>query len=254
MGCGEVVLFSHGVALVLAMLLVPLAGCGTAARVVRLDTGQGKPLVHTPRNGEASVELRQGEFKEALAELARDVRPASNPLRHARRLMVDSPWQEAVYLKWTGRRLILDSEAAEAVQAAQASHALTCDYGRWCERTGRSRDCLSLLKDGPVLNADGRYALAMELAMGSVWNETLDAFKDMADPEAVRATVVSAMALYMTLWVLSGTGVEGDCRHADRRPHRLPGRGHRVESHARLDATGGRGGSRHHLRRASRGR
>ncbi|HYO54023.1 hypothetical protein [Archangium sp.] len=57
-----------------------------------------------------------------------------------------------------------------------------------------------MLKEGPVLNADGRYALAMELALGSVWTETKDAFKDMASPEAVRATIVSAMALYMMLW------------------------------------------------------
>jgi hypothetical protein len=200
------------IALVLAMLLVSLAGCGTAARVVRLDTGPGKPLVHTPRGGEAPVELRQGEFKAALVELARDVRPASNPLRQARRLMFDSPWQEDVYLKWTGRRLVLDSEAVEAVRAVQASHALTRDYGRWCEREGRPRDCLSLLKEGPVLNADGRYALAMELALGSVWNETRDAFKDMADPEAVRATVVSAMALYMMLWVLPSPSPRGSLR------------------------------------------
>ncbi|HEX8434183.1 AHH domain-containing protein [Archangium sp.] len=195
--------FPRVIAVVLAtLLLVPLAGCGTASRVVRLDAGQGRPLVHTPRHGEAPVELRKGEFHEALAELARDVRPATNPLSHARRLMFDSPWQEAVYLKWTGRRLVLDAEVAEALQSPQASHELTRDYGRWCERKGRPRDCLSLLKEGPVLTADGRYALAMELALGSVWNETREAFKDMADPEAVRATVVSAMALYMMLWVL----------------------------------------------------
>ena len=148
------------------------------------------------------MELRKGEFKEALAELARDVRPASNPLRHARRLMFDSPWQEEVYLQWTGRRLVLDSEAGETLQAARESHALTRAYGQWCERQGHSRDCRSLLKDGPTLNADGRYALAMEFAMGSVWIETMDAFKDMAEPEAVRATVISSLAMYMMLWVL----------------------------------------------------
>jgi hypothetical protein len=35
-----------------------------------------------------------------------------------------------------------------------------------------------------------------------VWAETVDALKDMASPEAVRATLVSAMAMYMMLWVL----------------------------------------------------
>jgi hypothetical protein len=195
--------FRRLVVLALAVLLcVPLVGCGTAARSVRLDTGEGKPLVFSPRGGEMPVQLRTGEFKEALRELARDVRPASNPLRHARRLMVDSPWQEEVYLRWTGQRLVLDSEPEAAPRVARECHELTRAYGDWCERKGSSRDCLSLLKEGPVLGAEGQYALAMEFALGAVWGEMMDTFKDMADPEAVRATVVSAMGLYMTLWLL----------------------------------------------------
>ncbi|AKJ03634.1 putative lipoprotein [Archangium gephyra] len=169
---------------------------------MRLDTGQDSPLVVTPRGGEQPVQLREGEFKASLAEMAQEVRPAANPLRHARRLMLDSLWHEEVYLRWTGQRLELDSEGGAAQRAAQECLELTHAYGRWCERQGRPRDCLSLLTDGPLLNGDGRYALAMELALGSVWNETREAFKDMANPEAVRATLVSAMAMYMTLWAM----------------------------------------------------
>lgn len=181
--------FPRVVALALAaLLLVPLVGCGTSTRAVR--------------GGESPVQLRTGEFKQSLAELARDVRPASNPLRHARRLMFDSLWHEEVYLKWTGRRLELDSEAAVEPRASQSCLEMTRAYGRWCEHQGRSRDCLSLLTNGPVLDGEGRYALALEFALGSVWNETVDAFKDMASPEAVRATLVSAMAVYLMLWTM----------------------------------------------------
>ncbi|MFL5359041.1 hypothetical protein [Archangium sp.] len=127
---------------------------------------------------------------------------SSNPLQHAQQLMFGSVWHEEVYLKWTGRRLELDSGAEAAQRADQECLELTHAYGRWCEHQGRFRDCLSLLKNGPLLGAEGRYALAMELALGSVWNETREAFKDMANPEAVRATLVSAMAMYMTLWLL----------------------------------------------------
>ncbi len=190
------------VLVLVALLLVPLAGCGTASRVVRLDTGQDRPLVVSPRRGEPPVQLRESEFKASLAGLAREVRPAANPLRHARWLMADSGWHEEVYLRWTGRRLELDSEGETAQRAVQECLELTHAYGRWCERQGRSRDCLSLLTEGTLLNGDGRYALAMELALGSVWNETRDAFKDMASPEAVRATLVSALAMYMTLWMM----------------------------------------------------
>ncbi|HEX5747544.1 MAG TPA: hypothetical protein VFZ09_14960 [Archangium sp.] len=185
-----------------ALWLVPLVGCGSAVRTVRLDTGQDRLLVFTPRGAEQPVELRTGEFKASLAALVRDVRPASHPLQHARRLMLDSLWHEDIYLRWTEGRLELDSGGEAARRTAQECLALTHAYGRWCERQGRVRDCLSLLTEGPVLTADGRYALAMELALGSVWNETMDAFKGMASPEAVRATLVSAMAMYMSLWLL----------------------------------------------------
>ncbi len=196
--------------LVLAgLLLVLLVGCSMASRVVRLDTGQGKPLVVTPRGGEPPVQLREGEFKASLAELAREVRPVANPLQHARRLMFDSLWHEEVYLTWTGRRLELDPEGETARRAAQACLTLTHDYGRWCERQGRSRDCLLLLKHGPVLDADGRYVVSMELALGVVWNETQEAFKDMASPEAVRATLVSVMAMYLMLWSIPEPASKG---------------------------------------------
>ena len=116
-----------------ALLVVMLVGCGTAARTVRLETGQGKPLVHTPRS----------------TELVRDVRPTSNPLRNARQLMFSSPWQEEVFLKWTGQRLVLDSQEAQETWRTPATDVLTSEYGRWCEHTGRSRDCFLLLKEGP---------------------------------------------------------------------------------------------------------
>jgi len=185
-----------------ALLVVPLVGCGSAARIVRLDTGQGEPLVLTPHTGHEPVRLRQNELKEAMSQLARDVPPASSPLRNARRLIFGTPWQEEVYLRWTGQQLVLEPPGSESANAACVTDETTLAYGRWCEHSKRSRDCLSLLKDGPVLTADGRYTLAMEFALGSVWLETMDAFKDMAHPEVIRSTIVSAMALYMMLWVL----------------------------------------------------
>jgi hypothetical protein len=148
------------------------------------------------------VQLREGEFTASLAELARDVRPAVNPLQHARQVMFGSPWHQEVYLKWTGRRLEVDAEAQAVPRAAREGLEMTGAYGRWCERQGRPWDCLSLLKEGPVLNAEGRYALAMELALGAVLDEAMQALKDMASPQEVRATLVAAMALYMALWAI----------------------------------------------------
>ncbi|WNG34029.1 hypothetical protein F0U61_10555 [Archangium violaceum] len=183
----------------MAVLLLLLVGCGTATRVVRLDTGQGRPLVYPPRGSQEPVTLREGELREAMAELVRDVRPVARPLRFARALMFES-WQEEVHLEWTGRRLVLDSP--EAPRRIPEQDGLTRGYERWCERERQSRDCLSLLKDTPSLDADGRYTLAMAIAVDAVWDETKAALAEMTDPAAVRANIVSAMAMYMMLWLL----------------------------------------------------
>jgi hypothetical protein len=145
------------------------------------------------------VRLREDEFQLAMMELARDVSPEPKPLRFARALMFES-WQEDVYLEWTGQQLVLATPDAPRLLPEQ--DALTPGYGHWCVRKGHLRDCLSLLKDTPTLDADGRYTLAMAIAVDVVWNEAKVALLEMADPEAVRATIVSAMAMYMMLWAL----------------------------------------------------
>ncbi len=76
---------------------------------------------------------------------------------------------------------------------------LTRDYLRWCERTGRSGDCLRLLTESPFVTGDGRFALALALARGAVLDEMLEAFKDMADPHAMVAAVFWTWTTYMVL-------------------------------------------------------
>lgn len=188
--------------LVLMVLLLSLAGCSSATRVVRLETGQGTPLVHTPRSGQEPVRLSQAELRQSLAELARDVRPAARPLQHARRLMFDTSWQEEVYLKWTGQHLEPDSPPAQTRSGGEKPDELTRGYRHWCERRSRRGDCLSLLMNCLSLDAEGRYALAMAIAMDSVWDETREALGQMVNRDAVLATITSAMTMYMMLWVL----------------------------------------------------
>ncbi|RYZ16316.1 MAG: hypothetical protein EOO70_04715, partial [Myxococcaceae bacterium] len=47
-----------------------------------------------------------------------------------------------------------------------------------------------------------RYALALALAMDSVWEETADALRDTVNPHAVLATVTAAVTVYLLLWSL----------------------------------------------------
>ncbi|GMU02349.1 hypothetical protein KH5H1_64690 [Corallococcus caeni] len=52
------------------------------------------------------------------------------------------------------------------------------------------------------MGSDGKYTLAMAIAMDSVWAETADALEGMAHPTAVLATITSAATVYMLLWAL----------------------------------------------------
>ncbi len=183
-----------------AVMLVFLAGCGTASRVVRLDTGQTDTLVFPPRSGARPVTLGNGEFEEAVSELARDVRPPTRPQEAARRLF-EVEARSGSYSYETPSHRITPLKPGEHLegQSTTPEVELTRDYLRWCERTGRPGDCLRLLTEGPTVNGDGRFALAMALAKGAVLDEMLEAFKDMADPHAMVAAVLWTWTTYMVL-------------------------------------------------------
>ncbi|WP_309892947.1 hypothetical protein [Archangium sp.] len=183
-----------------AVMLVLLVGCGTASRVVRLDTSQTDPIVFTPRSSARPVTLGSGEFQEAVSELARDVRPPTRPQEAARRLF-EVEARSGSYTYETSSRRITPHEPGAHLEgeSPEAEVELTRDYLRWCERTGRPGDCLRLLTDSPTVNGDGRFALALALAKGAVLDEMLEAFKDMADPHAMVAAVLWTWTTYMIL-------------------------------------------------------
>ncbi|CAM3131337.1 hypothetical protein G4177_12085 [Corallococcus sp. ZKHCc1 1396] len=190
-------------------LLLPflLVGCASV-RVVRLDTGGADSVVVTPREEEGApledAEPDDGEFEAAVSALARDVRPFMHPLREARAFF-GVPERSGVFgFDARTRRVVAlgEVEARELHLLDDASAELTRAYGRWCERKKQGRDCLALLEEGPLLGSDGRYVLAMALAMDSVWTETAEALRGMADPQAVMATVTASLTMYLLLWSL----------------------------------------------------
>ncbi len=183
-----------------SVVLVFLFGCSTASRVVHLDTGQTDPLVFTPRSGARPVTLGRGEFAEAISELARDVRPPARTQEAARRLFEVAARSGSYTYETPSRRFtpLKPDEHLEG-QSTTPEIELTRDYLRWCERTGRPGDCLHLLTESPTVNGDGRFALALALAKGSVLDEMMKTFKDMADPHAMVAAVLWTWTTYMLL-------------------------------------------------------
>lgn len=183
-----------------ALLLAVVTGCASG-RVVRLETGRGPPVVFTPDSGEAGpVEVERREFKEAVARLARQMRPSANPQQAARNLLGVETRSGAYLFNPRTRQMTPLDGAALASDMPPAEVELTRAYLRWCERTGRKGDCLRLLVDSPSITGDGRYALAMALAQGVVLDEMLDAFKGMADPHAALSAALWTLTLYLVLW------------------------------------------------------
>jgi hypothetical protein len=182
------------------VLMVLLVGCGTASRVVRLDTGQGDTFVFTPRSNAEPVELDEEEFADAVSELAQDTRPPTRPQEAARRLF-EVEARSGSYTFDTPSRRIIAHEPGKHLEgeSTAADVELTRAYLRWCERTGSPGDCLRLLTESPTVTGDGRFALALALARGAVLDELLESFKDMADPHAMVAAVLWTWTTYMLL-------------------------------------------------------
>lgn len=182
------------------LLLVVLAGCGTTTRTLRLNTGQGEPLVYTPRMVSAPVELAEEEFKEALQHLGRDVSSSTNPRMAALRLFEDSvgtPRRVGIVTVGRPRQPLYLAPEAE-----DTNTKLTGAYERWCQREHLSRDCLHLLDAMPTLDEDGKRALAFRLALDSVWAETDEALEELTDRDAVIAMLATTGAVYFGLWLL----------------------------------------------------
>jgi hypothetical protein len=54
---------------IVLLMVASLAACSTPTKVVRLDTGQGKPSVHVPRHHMEPVGVSQEEFGGGVKEL-----------------------------------------------------------------------------------------------------------------------------------------------------------------------------------------
>jgi len=183
------------------LLLVMLAGCSGTTKSVRLHTGHGEPIVLTPRSGDAApVELDEDDFVEAVEALAESVGPSTRPQETARRLFEVGSRSGSYLYEPRGHRVIPlgPGEHLEGEQPATEVE-LTRAYLRWCERTNKPGDCLRLLVENPTVTGDGRYALAMALAQGIVLDEMMDAFKDMADPQAMMSAVLWTWTTYCIL-------------------------------------------------------
>ncbi|WP_141326535.1 hypothetical protein [Myxococcus sp. AB025B] len=183
------------------LLFVMLAGCSGTTKSVRLHMGHSEPIVLALRDGDTvPVEMDEEAFVEAVEALARSGQPSTRPQETARRLFaVDSRGGSYQYEPRSHRVIPLGPGEHLEGEPLAMDVELTRGYLRWCERTSRPGDCLRLLVENPTVTGDGRYAMAMAMAQGAVWDEMMDAFKDMADPQAMMAAVLWTWTTYCVL-------------------------------------------------------
>jgi len=186
------------------LLCVFLAGCSASTRaVVRLDTGQGKPFVHTPRRDVEPVAVSEKEFKKAVAQHAASVPPVERPLEHARQVF-GVPERSGWY-RYEGRsqRLIASAPGSTRnLRLLPEDEELKRRYLLWCQEKWGGGDCLRLLVDKPFLDGDDKYALAMAIADSKVLGAMREELSRMVNPQAVVATVVGGLTLYAILLAL----------------------------------------------------
>jgi hypothetical protein len=189
---------------VVPLLFVFLTGCGASTRgVVRLDTGQGEPIVHTPRRDVASVAVSEKEFKRAIAQHASSVPSVERPLEHARRVF-GVPERSGWY-RYEGRsQRLMASEPGSTrdLRLLPEDEELKRRYLLWCEHTWGGGDCLRLLVGKPFLDGDAKYALAMAIAHSKVLGAMKEELSRMVSPQAVVATVVGGLTMYAILLAL----------------------------------------------------
>ncbi|HYO56739.1 hypothetical protein [Archangium sp.] len=157
------------------LLVVPwLASC-VSGPPIRLDTGQGAPLVYTPAaNQPPPVEIRQEELVSALTDLVLHLP-----------LAVDA-------LGWEGRIRLAswDAGSRDPVQRM---------LERLCAPSEPPDGCLVLPGNAPPPETLARMRLALSFSMDSVWEGAAVPLSEYLDPLAFKVMVYTAMSTYLLL-------------------------------------------------------
>ncbi|MFL5343145.1 MAG: Tox-REase-5 domain-containing protein [Hyalangium sp.] len=168
-----------------------------------MDTGQGAPLVHSPRRDVEPVALSEKQFKQAVARQAPSVPEVERPLEHARQLF-GLPERSGWYRYESRSQRLMASEPGSTrnLRLLPEDEELKRRYLLWCEQGWGGGDCLRLLVDKPFLDGDAKYALAMAIAHSKVLGAMREELARLVNPQAVVATVVGGLTMYAILLAL----------------------------------------------------
>jgi hypothetical protein len=187
--------------LTILLLFVWLSACSASTRgIVRLDTGRGEPIVHTPIRRAEPVAVSENQFRKAVAQHALSVPIVEQPLEYAGRLF-KVPERSGWYRYESRNQRLVASEPGSPrnLRLFPEEAELKRRYLLWCDSLWEGGDCLRLLVDKPFLDGDAKYALAMAIAQSKVLEAMTEELSRMGNPRAVMATVVGGLTLYAIL-------------------------------------------------------
>jgi hypothetical protein len=157
------------------LLVVPWLAACVSGPPVRLETGQGAPLVYRPPADEPpAVRVSQEEFISALTDL-----------------MLQAPM--SLELPRREGRVVRASWSASAQDSAQAW------MERQCEPSEPADGCLVLPSNAPPPETLARLRLALSFAMDTVWEGAAVPLSEYMDPLAFKVMVYTALCTYLVL-------------------------------------------------------
>jgi hypothetical protein len=197
----------------MALLMVWLMACAGAPRLgyEEADELLGEAGLKASRyevrelsadGGPQGPVLPKEVFQQAMRRAAADIVPSSKPLETARWLM-EGELQASLRAEVDRGRVVRLWPFEEGTPLAVGSAAeVARRYREWCQRDYQGEDFLGLFSDGPELTREDVRMLGLALALRPVLNETREALKDMVSPQAIIGMVVSAVCVYLALWLL----------------------------------------------------
>ena len=167
-----------------AALSLVLTSCAANDELVVKSPGPASAgsVVIQPRPGRRPVEFSELAYLAAIGPLLKDLR---------------QPFDLSGVFSSRQPKARFHLVASEVDMAGEQ---LGRDYQRWClERHGLFGDCLEVQHGRPGLDADARYKVAFDIALGQAWGGVETELAAMADPQTVRTLLLGAMVTYLAL-------------------------------------------------------
>jgi hypothetical protein len=212
-----------------ALLLAVMVGCAGTPRAVRVDTEQGKAVIHIPRTAEVQpVVVEEEEFHQAMRQLAREARLTGTPRQTAERMFQLDPLSGNYLYLPRDRKLVpagpgesWDGKLMEEVKVATTFEQIRDAGERFGKLLGResARAFAMLLLAAigqtaqgfaakvPTLPGSAQVAMQAEGGTG-IWLPALGAVEEIALAEESVTVTLPANAVAMAA---RGSGGKGPC-------------------------------------------